>query len=142
MNLFVLLAPYYQTSKAVCYEVECDSTNKNIIVKIGSESIKCPTEGNEAYTPSGFKGSIVCPKYEDICDFTDDKICNGIFTCLDNFAANDDYKASYCDFEDNETDCIDKDDDDDYITPITTDNSEGNKLNLILFVFNFIIFLL
>ncbi len=45
MNLFALLAPYYQTSKAVCYEVECDSTNKNIIVRIGAESIKCPTEG-------------------------------------------------------------------------------------------------
>ena len=131
-----------QTSKAVCYEVECDSTNKNIIVKIGSESIKCPTEGNEAYTPSGFKGSIVCPKYEDICDFTDDKICNGIFTCLDNFAANDDYKASYCDFEGNETYCFVKDDDDDSITPITTDKSERNKLNLILLVISFIIFLL
>ena len=44
MNLFVLLVTYYQTSKTVCYEVECDSTNKNIIANIGSESIKCPTE--------------------------------------------------------------------------------------------------
>ena len=51
------------SSQAICYRVECDNNNKQIIVNIGSSSITCPTSGGIVTNPSGFKGSLKCPKY-------------------------------------------------------------------------------
>ena len=36
------LDPKYQS---ICYEVDCDNTNKQIIIKYGSASVNCPTSG-------------------------------------------------------------------------------------------------
>ena len=41
----------------------------------------CPTNGGDL-TPTGFKGSITCPKYTDICDDEDNNVCNDLFDCL------------------------------------------------------------
>ena len=67
--------------QSICYSVQCDSSNKQIIVNVGSQKVTCPTEGGEI-NPSGFKGSIICPKYIDICDFKDNIICNDLYDCL------------------------------------------------------------
>ena len=72
---------YSVESRAICYEIECDKNNNKIILKIGNNKFECPTEGG-MLTPSGYKGQISCPKYSDICNFMDDKVCNEIFECL------------------------------------------------------------
>lgn len=72
---------YSVESRAICYEIECDTNNNRIILKIDNNKFECPTEGG-ILTPSGFKGQVKCPKYLDICNFKDDKVCNEIFECL------------------------------------------------------------
>ena len=87
-------------TNAICYEVECDSINKEIIVKIDSNKIICPTEGGTIY-PDGFKGSLECPHYYDICPKNGDPICNEMFSCFTALAHknNYDYKITYYDSE-------------------------------------------
>ena len=70
------------TTISICYRVECDSSNKKIIVHIGSSTVTCPREGGTLSNLSGFKGSIICPKYTDICTFENNAICNEMFDCL------------------------------------------------------------
>ena len=75
--------------RAICYKVECDSENKQIIVNVGNNKIKCPTEGGNINNPSGFKGSIICPKYYEICGQeieNEGDICNSMFDCFDKKA--------------------------------------------------------
>ena len=80
----------------ICYQAQCSSNNLKI--KIGSESFICPTNGG-SFTPSGFKGSITCPKYSDIC--SSNIICNEMFNCFTQLAIKDNYnyEVSYCDYE-------------------------------------------
>jgi hypothetical protein len=87
-------------TNAICYEVECDSINKEIIVKIDSNKIICPTEGGTIY-PDGFKGSLECPHYYDICPKNGDPLCNEMFSCFTALANknNYDYKITYYDSE-------------------------------------------
>ena len=87
-------------TNAICYEVECDSINKEIIVKIDSNKIICPTEGGTIY-PDGFKGSLECPDYYDICPENGDPLCNEMFSCFTALAHknNYDYKITYYDSE-------------------------------------------
>jgi hypothetical protein len=87
-------------TNAICYEVECDSINKEIIVKIDSNKIICPTEGGIIY-PDGFKGSLECPHYYDICPKNGDPLCNEMFSCFTALAHknNYDYKITYYDSE-------------------------------------------
>ena len=68
------------TSQIICYEVECDKKKMQIIIKIGSLIIKCPTYGKTLINPDGFKGEINCPKYYDICSSTIQ--CNDMFECF------------------------------------------------------------
>ena len=70
------------TTQSICYRVECNSSNKQIIVHVGSSTITCPTEGGTLSNISGFKGSIICPKYIDICTFENNVVCNELFNCL------------------------------------------------------------
>ena len=72
-----------QTSnyQSICYRVTCNSSSKQIILNIGSSTVTCPTNGGDL-TPSGFKGSVTCPKYTDICDAEDNNVCNDLFDCL------------------------------------------------------------
>ena len=88
------------STNAICYEVECDSINKKIIVKIDSNKIICPTEGGIIY-PDGFKGSLECPHYYDICPKNGDPLCNEMFSCFTALANknNYDYKITYYDSE-------------------------------------------
>ena len=75
--------------RAICYKVECDSENMQIIVNIGNNKINCPTEGGNIDNPTGFKGSIKCPKYYEICGqetANEGDICNGMFDCFDKKA--------------------------------------------------------
>ena len=66
----------------ICYESQCSSDS--LIIKIGSESFTCPSDGG-SFTPLGFKGSITCPKYSDICSSTN-IICNEMFSCFTQLA--------------------------------------------------------
>ena len=70
------------TEQAICYETQCDNNNKQINVYIGELTVICPTSGGVINYPYGFKGSINCPKYADICDFEDNIMCNEMFDCL------------------------------------------------------------
>ena len=81
---------------AICYEVECDTNNNNIIVKLGNENIICPTEGGLIDNISGFKGSINCPKYSDICN-DNGQICNEMFSCFDELSKKDYIRPSFYD---------------------------------------------
>ena len=75
--------------QAICYKVNCDNTNKKIIVNIGSSSVECPTSGGTLSDPSGFTGSIKCPKYIDICSYENNNMCNDLFECLDKKSKSD-----------------------------------------------------
>ena len=80
----------------ICYEVECDTTNNNIIVKLGSDTITCLTEGGIINNITGFKGSIRCPQYSDICN-NNGEACNDMYSCLNKLSKNDDIRCSYYD---------------------------------------------
>ena len=80
----------------ICYEVECDTTNNNIIVKLGSDTITCPTEGGIIENLSGYKGSIRCPQYSDICN-NNGEACNDMYSCLNKLSKKDDIRCSYYD---------------------------------------------
>jgi leishmanolysin len=84
----------------ICYEVKCDTSNNKIIVKVGSSSVTCPTEGGTVNSPSGFKGSIECPKYSEMCASNDGIICNEMFDCFTKLAnkGNNNYETSYHDY--------------------------------------------
>ena len=80
----------------ICYQSQCSS--ENLIIKIGSESFTCPTNGG-SFTPPGYIGSITCPKYSDIC--SSNIICNEMFSCFTQLANKNSYNydVSYYDYE-------------------------------------------
>ena len=116
---------------AICYEVECDNTNKRIVVHYGSSSINCPTSGG-TLTPSGFKGYLICPKYIDICSSESGKLCNDMFECLDKQSKVDEDTYSYVPGQvDDESydDPTSDDDDTDQVIRIYTNNYKYMKYN-------------
>ena len=77
------------SNRAICYQVECDDENKQIIVNIGNSKVYCPTDGGTIGNPSGFKGSIDCPEYYEICGQeteSEGEICNDMYDCFDKKA--------------------------------------------------------
>ena len=118
---------------AICYEVECDTNNNNIIVKLGNEKIICPTEGGVIDNVKGYKGSIECPKYNDICNVKDNTVCNDIYSCFNKLATKDNYgyKISYSDYEDENI----EENIDEYIKPITVNESSIIIANLSILMF-------
>ena len=82
------------TSQAICYEVQCDISTKSIIVKVGQTSINCPTSGGEIAI-DGYKGSITCPKFEEICSFDNNVLCNEMFDCLNKKVETDSNSFEY-----------------------------------------------
>ena len=110
----------------ICYEVRCDADNNQFTVTIGSSEIACPTEGGTVNAPSGFTGSIVCPKYSDIC-LSDGSVCNEMFSCFTNLATHDNYnyQVTYGDYEGEALD-------DDNISPVRTSFSYNIKDNFAL----------
>ena len=134
----------------VCYKVECDKSKNNIIVTIGSERITCPTNGGILSDPPGFKGSIECPKYDDICSSNNSLICNDIYSCLKESADKDNYNygVSYVDYEGyeaeinrNNYDDYEEDYDDDYTNPIFRTKGYNIKANFALMFFFLLIFI-
>ena len=107
--------------QTICYKVQCDSSKKQIIVSVGSQNVICPTLGGEII-PSQFKGSIICPKYYDICDFKDNVMCNDLYDCLTKKVEPD--PESY-DFEP---------DDEDFIR-ITKNRMEGKFIQINYFIY-------
>ena len=112
----------------ICYEVRCDADNNQFTVTIGSSEIACPTDGGTVSAPSGFTGSIVCPKYSDIC-LSDGSVCNEMFSCFTNLATHDNYnyQVTYGDYEGEALD-------DDNISPVRTSFSYNIKVNFALFM--------
>ena len=92
---------YQSTYQSICYKVECDSNNKKIIVIYGSSSITCPTNGGNITNPSGFKGTITCPKYTEICDFEGNIMCNSLFDCLSKKVKTDSDSLMYNEDDEN-----------------------------------------
>ena len=80
----------------ICYQAQCSSNS--LIIKIGSLSFTCPTNGG-SFTPPGYIGSITCPKYSDIC--SSNIICNEMFSCFTQLANKNSYNydVSYYDYE-------------------------------------------
>ena len=115
----------------VCYEIECDSSNQKIIVKIGSDRIECPTSGGSVSAPSGLKGTIDCPAYNELC-LSNDVICNDIYTCLTQNAKKDNYDYTFSGYN-YDNSAIEMDDKEEII-PIRTSNSSFLRTNLALFV--------
>ena len=113
----------------ICYEVRCDADNNQFTVTIGSSEIACPTDGGTVSAPSGFTGSIVCPKYSDIC-LSDGSVCNEMFSCFTNLATHDNYnyQVTYGDYEGEALE------DDDNISPVRTSFSYNIKVNFALFM--------
>lgn len=113
----------------ICYEVRCDADNNQFTVTIGSSEIACPTDGGTISAPSGFTGSIVCPKYSDIC-LSDGSVCNEMFSCFTNLATHDNYnyQVTYGDYEGEALE------DDDKISPVRTSFSYNIKDNFALFM--------
>ena len=66
---------------SICYQVECDKTNRQIIVHIGDSTITCPGKRTLLDNPNGIVGQIQCPNYDIIC--TSDIWCNDLFDCID-----------------------------------------------------------
>ena len=83
-----------EKTQTICYETSCDSKNKNVILTINSKKVTCPFEGGRVESPIGFKGSVECPKYDDICSLSNNIICNEMFDCLKKLADNDGYDYS------------------------------------------------
>ena len=123
----------------ICYITQCDSVNKNIIIKLGSEKITCPNEGGILYNPSGFKGNIVCPKYNEICN-SDNVICNNIYDCFQELANKNkyNYKINYYDYSGSTVDLID--DYTDYIESIIINKGKFPVFNLALFILGIFLF--
>ena len=69
------------TKKSICYEIECDKTNKAINVKIGDKVVVCSGTKNKMLNPNGLSGTLYCPDYNMVCAST--TWCNNIFDCID-----------------------------------------------------------
>jgi hypothetical protein len=120
----------------ICYEIECDSNNNNIIVKIGSEKIVCSTEGRVINNPSGFKGNIICPKYNDICS-NNGLVCNDIFSCLKVLSKNDENGNLYYDYDGGKTLYLIED----YFDYYFYSGDRFNKVNINYLALLFLIFI-
>lgn len=71
---------YVHDRKAKCYETQCDSNNKKVIVTINGQKVECPTEGGVIELPAGLDGSLDCPDYNQVC--TASIWCNNMLECI------------------------------------------------------------
>ena len=134
-------------SQSICYEVECNLSTKSIIVKVGQTSVNCPTSGGDINI-DGYKGSITCPKFEEICSFDNNVLCNEMFDCLNKkveTASNSyEYDSNYEDFQIiSETDSnsyeYDPNDEDFQIVRVRS-KSSNLKINNFILLFLFFIY--
>ena len=119
------------SEKPVCYEVSCDTTNKKIIVTVGSATIICDDE--TVSNPSGLQGNIICPKYSDLCasSTSSGKVYNDMYNIFTKKAADDryTYPTTFNDFTG------DAYDDDDVFWGFWRNDNYYTKINLILLAF-------
>ena len=123
------------SEKPVCYEVSCDTTNKKIIVTVGSATIICDDE--TVSNPSGLQGNIICPKYSDLCasSTSSGKVYNDMYNIFTKKAADDryTYPTTFNDFTG------DAYDDDDYFWGFWRNDNYYTKINLILLAFGLLL---
>ena len=72
---------------SICYEVECHNITRSIIVIVNDTRINCSMNGGIITNPQGLKGSLSCPKYNEICELKNSEICENMFDCInENFS--------------------------------------------------------
>jgi hypothetical protein len=69
----------YKNKNAVCYQHECDLSNRKLFVTVGDLKLQCPYEGGDVTSP-GYVGSLKCPAFENICTGSD--LCNNLIDCV------------------------------------------------------------
>ena len=126
------------TTRPVCYEVSCDTSNNQIIITVGSQQVTCSADGT-ASIPSSLQGTIECPTYSELCSSSiNGKIYNDMYNTFTKAAANAGYSYPTS-FNDYTGDGL-YDDDDETITPVRNDNY-FIKLNSILLAFGILLYL-
>jgi len=86
-SLLPRYSPQRHKWRSICYKMECDTENKNIIVYVDDLNITCPFSGGVLEKIKGFKGKINCPSYYTMC--TSDIWCNDMFECIDKKSVTD-----------------------------------------------------
>ena len=66
--------------KSICYEIECDKFEKQIIIKIGSSKVICNETMSSLIGPDEFLGEITCPDYNLVCSA--EIQCNDMIDCI------------------------------------------------------------
>ena len=87
-------------------------------------------QGGEINNPSGFKGILECPKYEEIYSSNDDLVYNEIFICLDEAVKKNSYNyiTEYYDYE---GPSVAFGDDDYDVDTYTNDEDDDNEIGII-----------
>ena len=69
-------------NRSICYEVECEKFNKEIIIKINGypNTVTCPGTRELLKNPNGFNGEIMCPDYNLVC--SSEVFCNDMLDCI------------------------------------------------------------
>ena len=121
----------------ICYEIECNTTKKRIILKIGSENVTCPTNGGIVSKVPGFNGTLECPKYNDICLENDTFVCNEMYSCFTALANknNYSYEIDYYDFNGDPAEISYNNETNEVIYPIKL-TGYNIKLNIKLLIFS------
>ena len=70
---------FRNVQRAMCHEIQCDTTNKQVIITVREYTISCPKEGGMA-THDEFDGAILCPDYNLVC--TGSVLCTDPITCV------------------------------------------------------------
>ena len=70
---------FRNVQRAMCHEIECDTTNKQVIITVRDYKIKCPTEGGKT-THEAFDGAVLCPDYNLVC--TGSVFCTDPISCV------------------------------------------------------------
>ena len=78
---------------SICYQVECNRNNKEYYVKLGNNTITCPTKSVILKELEGLKGEIKCPDYNRIC--TSEIWCNELFDCIEKKSLADKLTYDY-----------------------------------------------
>ena len=82
-----------QIFRSICYEIQCDNVNKNVILNIKNMQIVCPIEGGILNEPKGYKGKVRCPDYNSVC--TAKNWCNDPLDCIEKKITADESSYYY-----------------------------------------------
>ena len=82
-----------QIFRSICYEIQCDNVNKNVILNIKNMQVVCPIEGGILNEPKGYKGKVRCPDYNSVC--TAKNWCNDPLDCIEKKITADESSYYY-----------------------------------------------